>query len=299
MKIFTYHENASGKGSFTKTGDAYFVNEDRVAFAVADSPLRCLILDTKEYPFDDFGFDAADTFCKNFVKFCSKYTDGAITKDILKEILLKTNREILKLNNSLGKSYDDELNYDVAETVGVGAVVEDNILLYGGVEDCYVNVLRGEELENIAPWNHQIMKASKYIDELSEENKLIDYVPEELRGKLREEHYWEPCWCSYLRNNSNAFNKEDDLVGWGCFTGEKELEPFIQTHEVELREGDHILIFSDGMIPVLKDKGFLRWFIKNQNNSFYFQLEMREKIIELLKGKSDVDKEKTLVYFRY
>ncbi|HQF36270.1 MAG TPA: hypothetical protein PLL26_01340 [Candidatus Dojkabacteria bacterium] len=58
--------------------------------------------------------------------------------------------------------------------VGIGAIIVEESLFYGGVEDCYVNVLRGKNLENIAPWDYQILKAGKYIDRLSNENKLIN-----------------------------------------------------------------------------------------------------------------------------
>lgn len=299
MKTFVYHENASGKASFTRTGDSYYFDEENLAFAVADSPLRCLIRDTKNYPMDDFGFNAADTFCREFVKYASVKRKRSFKRNDLKEILLKINKEIYDLNISLGKLYKDPLNYDLAETVGIGAIIVNNSLFYGGVEDCYVNVLRGRDLENVALWNYQILKAGKYIDRLSKENKLIDYVPKQLRKKLKKENFWEPCWCNYLRNNIDALDDGGELVGWGCFTGEKNLEPFIQVHEVQLRKGDHILLFSDGMIPVLEDRNFVKWFLEKNNTSFYFQLEMRQKIMKLLEGKSSKDKEKTLIYYKY
>lgn len=183
--------------------------------------------------------------------------------------------------------------------VGIGAIIVEESLFYGGVEDCYVNVLRGKNLENIAPWDYQILKAGKYIDRLSNENKLINQVPRQLRKKLKKENFWEPCWCNHLRNNINALDDEGKPVGWGCFTGEKELEPFIQVHEVHLMKGDHLFLFSDGMIPVLDDSEFLKWFLEENNPSFYFQLQMRERIMNLLQEKSDKDKEKPLIYYKY
>ena len=72
IPIFIYHEDASGKNSFKRTGDAYAVDEQNLAFAVADSPIRCLVRDTKNYPHDDHGFEAASTFCNSFIKFIAK-----------------------------------------------------------------------------------------------------------------------------------------------------------------------------------------------------------------------------------
>lgn len=299
MKTFVYHENASGINLFMKTGDAWAVDEVNKIFAVADPPLRCLIIDTKEYPFDDYGYECAGTFCKSFLKYSKEeITNSDFSENTLKDILLKCNEDIKKLNLSLGKKYNDKLNYDIAETVGVGILIKDNILYYGGVEDCYLNILRGNNLDNIAKWDYQIMKSSKYLNKISAQGKLDDYIPNELKGKLRDKHRWEPCWCNYLRNNINAVDEEGNLVGWGCFTGEDTVNTFIQTYSVELNKGDNILLFSDGMIPVLDNPDFLSWFLDNVNNSFYFQSQMREKIIKLFNDNSK-EKEKTLIYFEY
>lgn len=143
------------------------------------------------------------------------------------------------------------------------------------------------------------MKASKYIDILSKEDKLKDYIPKELNGRIKKANEWEPCWCNYLRNNNKAFDKDGNLVGWGCFTGERAAEDFIQSYCLELQKDDHVLLFSDGMIPVLENYSFLKWFLENRSNSFYFHLQMRERIQELLKEQDSVNKEKTLIYFQY
>lgn len=299
MRTFVYHENPSSKHSFYKSGDAWCIDDESRIFAVADSPLRKLIIETKEYPFDDYGYEAASTFCNSFVKHTKESIKIELNKEIMKNILLQCNRDILALNKSLGKGYKDLLNYDVAETVGIGGIIHDGILCYGGVEDCYVNVLRGSSLDNLAKWNYQIKKASKYVDYISSQGKLEEYIPSKLIGKLGKENYWEPLWCNHLRNNINAKDSKGNLVGWGCFTGEEEIEDFIQVHELKLELGDHILLFSDGMIPLLENEKFMKWFLENVNNSAKFQYEMRLKSLDLLNGTNDVDKEKTLIYYRY
>jgi hypothetical protein len=273
MKTFVYHENASGKGSFTKTGDAWIIDEDLKIFVVADSTLRCLIRDTKEYPFDDHGYEAAELFCKSFLKYGEEFLNGSKQNNkTFREVLMKTNKNFIELNKKLGKEYDDEANYDIAETVGIGAVIKDKKLYYGGLEDCYINVLRGDKLGEQTIWKHQILKAGKYLDTLSREGKLKNYIPKELVGKLKKENEWEPTWCNYLRNNPDVVNDRGENVGWGCFTGESEAEEFIQSYSIELKDGDHILLFSDGMIPVLENTDFLNWFLEKRSSSFYFQL---------------------------
>jgi hypothetical protein len=300
MKTFVYKETASGERSFTKVGDAWDMDRNLGIFAVADSPIRYLVIDTKEYPFDDHGYDAASTFCASFVKYSKKEINKPnFSEETLKKILKKCNEDIKKLNIKLGKKYNNPTNYDLAETVGMGALIKNDTLYYGGLEDCYVNILRGEKLEDVSKWQYQILKASKYLDYVSEKGELGKYIPKELKGKLKKEHEWEPCWCNYLRNNPEALDDKGNLVGWGCFTGEKETEEFIQTYSVSLKKGDHILLFSDGMIPVLENDEFVKWYIQNVNSSFYFQHEMRVKIMELLKGSDAMYKEKTLIYTKF
>lgn len=299
MKTFVYHENASGKGSFTKTGDAWSIDEKKKVFAIADSPLRCLIRDSKEYPFDDYGYDAAKTFCDSFIKHGKEFLQSSKTNlGTFQKVLIQCNNDIRQLNEKLGKKYNDKLNYDIAETVGIGAVIKENQLFYGGLEDCYINVLRGRNLVEQTIWKYQIMKAEKYIDLLSKEDKLKENLSKGLIKKIRKGNEWEPYWCNNLRNNPNAVDEKGTLVGWGCFTGEKTAEAFIQSYSIEVKKDDHMLLFSDGMIPVLESDNFINWFLENKTNSFYFQLQMREKIQELLDGKDSVDKEKTLIYFQ-
>ncbi|HKM20305.1 MAG TPA: hypothetical protein VJY47_03775 [Candidatus Dojkabacteria bacterium] len=162
-----------------------------------------------------------------------------------------------------------------------------------------MNVLWGNSLDNIAKWNYQIKKASRYVDYISSQGKLEEYIPSKLIGKLGKENYWEPLWCNHLRNNINAKDSKGNLVGWGCFTGEEEIEDFIQVYEQQLELGDHVLLFSDGMIPLLENENFVKWFLENINNSAKFQYEIRLKSLELLNGTDDVDKEKTLIYYKY
>lgn len=300
MEAFVYHENASDKGSFTRTGDAWCVAGSQKVFAVADSPIRCLVRDTKRYPFDDYGYEAASRFCEEFVKYGENFLKlSSPTIEDFRKVLISCNKGIRNLNIKLGKKYDDPLNYDIAETVGVGAVIKGIELFYGGLEDCYINVLRGRDLEDVSKCDYQIMKASKYIDKLSQEGRLNSFIPNSLKSKLKKESAYEPCWCNHLRNNSSAFDEEGKLVGWGCFTGEKKAEPFIQVHSLKLNKGDNILAFSDGMIPVLSNNDFLKWLLQNATPTFHFQYQMRLKIMELLKESKDAHKEKTLIYIKF
>lgn len=89
-------------------------------------------------------------FVKALLNIVTQLSSEDFSLKTLKDVLIKTNEDIKKLNIQLGKEFNDPLNYDLAETVGVGAVIKDHTLYYGGLEDCYVNVLRGSNLKYIA-----------------------------------------------------------------------------------------------------------------------------------------------------
>lgn len=301
--MYIYHENASAQASFTQTGDAYANNEKYQVAAVADSPLRHLVRSKlRQYPQDDCGQKAAQTFADTAVKeLCRlKSMNAEINVEIFHEVLKNANLAVRHANEELGKKYSDPENYDITETVGMAAVVSGDKLIYGGLEDCYVNVLRGAELKNVAPLTYQIGKAGKYVEAETQAHIYDDKIPQIIKDNLKPEDWWEPMWCSYLRNNFDAKDAQGNLVGWGCFTGEDAAEKFFQIHEVELQPGDHIVVFSDGMIPLIDDIEFMQWFIENKRNDFDFGLEMRNKIIAKMGAeKHATHKEKTMVYWGF
>lgn len=298
-KSFIYHENASGDKLFTRMGDAWLANDKDKIFAVADSPFRYLTGQTREYPYDDFGYDAANIFCTSVNKFLIKEgTENSVREDTLLKALKYANNQIHKFNNSIKKKYNDPLNYDLAETVGVAAIIRNSKLYYGGLEDCYVNVLRGTKLENVAKFNYQILKSFKYLKEIEKNEGLSNYVNYKVKQNLDSELYLESCWCNMLRNNHRVIDINGDKLGWGCFTGEKVAEKFFQIHSLPLKKNDYILLFSDGMIPLLENNKFLKWLISNYSNTFNFQHKMREKIMTMFPAKI-YTKEKTLLLIKY
>lgn len=297
--MYIYHENASLQASFTRSGDAYAIDEKLKIAAVADSPLRELLRSKlRKYPQDDHGLEAAQTFCDSVVRSLSNSVNK--DKQSFLTALITANNKIKKLNESLGRTKKDYLHYDLAETVGVAAIQTGNQLIYGGLEDCYVFVLRGGQLENMAPFDYQIVKAAKYVEKITNEGKYKAELPPDLISALPEEALWEPVWCNVLRNNHEIKDENNELVGWGAFTGEESAEHFIQVHQIELLPGDHIFILSDGMLPLLNNKVFLNWFISHVETTFRFSLSLREKIMEVL-GKENIEthKEKTFVYWKY
>lgn len=293
---FVYHQNPSGNHSFLNVGDSYEVDFALKIFAVADSPIRGLTSVNGQYPFDDRGVEAANLFTKGFVKYAREYIKkGEVGADTVRLILKKVNKDIGDFNKELGKDPHDLFNYDTVETVGFGAFIYNGSLYYGGVEDCYINVLRKGSLENIAPLEYQIMKSLKYANSLIEGDKFLDHLPEKVREKVNSDNHWETYWCTVLRNNPDIVDEAGKRVGWGSFNGDSRVESFVQSNVIKLEEGDIILLFSDGMIRILEEDSIVKWLIDSYEPTFTFADKFRKRELELFDGKEVLDKEKTLI----
>lgn len=298
QRPFIYQETQADKAAFMRRGDAWATSEDYLTLAVADSPLRRLTIAKRAYPFDDLGGHFAHLFCNKFVEYAERlHKDSSVSE--IRDVLVKINSDIRLENVGLGRVYGDNNNYDMGEVVGAGLTIKGNRLLYGLLEDCYINVLRGEDLHDQVKINYQIVKSSKQIDGMRSKGRLTEFMSDELREVLQESDYWEPMWCTYLRNNTTVTDSNGEKVGWGIFNGQQEAEHFFQVGEVALEPGDHILIFTDGMIPILEDRDTLKWLLEHASPTFNGHYRFRQQIEKLLKGKSALYKEKTLIYLRW
>lgn len=298
QKTFVYHENASGDDLFRIKTDTYTFNEESMVFAIADSPLRAITRQNMNYPFDDWSAVAADLFCETFVESASEYIQehSDYSTEQLRKDLTTANNAIRLLNQDLEKKYNDPANYDIAETVGMVAIVNNGKLYYGGLEDCYVNLLDGKTLKDKHKFNYQIMKASKYLDRLARNGKLSEFTDPVI--SLPEKYNWEPVWAGYLRNNTKVKDKDGNFVGFGMFTGEKEAIELMQLHEIDIKEGDHLLLFSNGFVPIVNNEEFMNWFITNVNNSFAFQTKILKQVRKVSKNTSVEASEKLLLYIK-
>lgn len=292
MEIIVYHDNPSGKDAFLRPGDYWHYDESSLAFSVADSPFRYLTAITRKYPQDDHGQEASKIFCESTVKYLTNSTD-------IGQALMKSNEDIKKYNEKIGRVYGDPVQYDQAETVGITVKIMNNVLYWGGVEDCYVNVLDSKTLENKTQINFSMVKSSKYIKRLKEKGELEKHIDDKLKKKIPEKYWWEPYWCNYLRNNPDAIDENNNPIGWGCFNGETEVTNFIQKGEVKLNKGDHILIFSDGIIPYLENEEIKNYLLANPSTKVSFDKELRELVMKYFRDTREEEREGTLIYFKW
>ena len=95
----------------------------------------------------------------------------------------------------------------------------------------------------------------------------------------------------YRNNLDNTYNGR--CISYGAITGEITAINFIKTGQIELSNGDTVLVYSDGFTKFLHDKDFISQIINFEKDKF-------ENYIEI-KAQSDYEKygkEKTLVLFK-
>jgi serine/threonine protein phosphatase PrpC len=272
---FFYYEGERDK-PWRLPEDKAVIDLDRGFLSVADGVSRNGLDNKRKYPQDYLGGAAASIFTQSahflFDRF--DYENGGMD-DLLREV----NKEIYKFNSAQGFDYKNPQKYYMGECVGVTAGIKNSTLYYGMLEDCYINVLRGDALKDQIKLDYQIRKAFRYAQKLVRENPKRDF---------------ENVWCNELRNNPNVNNEKGERAGWGSFNGEKTAEEFWQTGSIELQKGDIIWIVSDGMLPVLESDEIVNYIINEADNiGTRSQRELADLITEYgkqLGGKVKADK---------
>ncbi len=257
---FFFHEN-DRRRPWQISADKAVIDLEHGFLAIADGITRTLTKKKRTYPKEFLGIQAAEIFSQmsHFI-----FKDFNYKKDGMRELLRTVNQELRDFNLSQGYNYDDEKNYDMGECVGACAVIDNDILYYGVLEDCYVNILRGSDLEDQVEMEYQIMRAWKTANEMDEENSELNF---------------EQIWCNKLRNNDEITDKEGNRAGWGCFNGELDSEKFWQMGSVKLKKGDIIWLVTDGMLPVLDSEEISNYIINEANNK---GTKSQEEISEMI-----------------
>lgn len=298
METIVYQEAPSGDFAFEVPGDAWAIDQNQLAFAVADAPPMRLVRRAKRFPFDDHAPEAAKIFCNSFVKFFSQGTVKASQRSIV-DALNFANLQIKKYNISLGKNYQNPgLNYDFAGCVGSAAVIANNTLYYGLLEDCYVSVLRGKKLTRQILIEPEYLRSVDFLHKAAADPDFIKNLDLYYRQFLKTEDYWEVYRWTVQLNNPELKDEKGHKVGLGYFSGHQKAENFYQTGQLKLLKGDYVLLYTDGMIPVLDVFELKSWLVNNAEASFDFNFEFRQKIRQYFKGMPQENKERTLILIK-
>ncbi|MDO8460431.1 MAG: hypothetical protein Q7S74_04940 [Nanoarchaeota archaeon] len=174
----------------------------------------------ESYPRPSPAKKASDTFCNTFIKYDKKL----VILDIFKEC----NNQIKKLNKGLVVDY---LENDFAACVASGGIVESNILYYGFIGDCGVCVY-DEKFQILFRTSDEVQGRK-----IHEEGRKL--------GKNRRQAEWRARVRSHYRNNKS------NSLSYGALTGESSALHFIKTGKINVKKGNTVIFYSDGMAPLI------------------------------------------------
>lgn len=280
--LFLFHEN-SRKDPWKYPQDRAYASEKNDVLAIADGITRSALAQRGSFPAEFHGGTVAEIFVNSFAELSREFkgSEGSMN-DLLHEV----NKRIYEFNVSMGFDYESiGENYWLGECVGGGCIVKDDFLYYGILEDTYINVLRGEQLEDLVKMKLQIMRSYRYGQELADKT-----------GRNFEE-----VWAVDLRNNPSLKDESGNQLGWGSFNGQKEAESFWQVGSVQLKDSDIILLVTDGALDLFGAKEELNaaqeiMYKSGNNSGTKSQIDLSEQISGLItSGMSSLQSEKTIL----
>lgn len=209
---------------------------------------------------------AAKVICDTFSK----------TQGTLMEKLIECNKNVHILNEKYINKCD-YLQNDYFGAVASCVNIENNILNYAYICDCGIIVY--DQLGNIKFQTED--DKEKYSDPFIK-NIGIPWNLPEARIIVRRD---------YRNNLDNIQN--DKCVSYGAITGERDAIEFIRDGRLSLKNGDLILLYSDGFINFLHDKEFIKQLLNFNKEQFenYVTIKSEENY-------EKYGKEKTIVLFR-
>lgn len=255
--------------------DQFYVSENEaiIADGITRDPIGisdfslCTKQDFLEkYPRPSGAELAAKVICGTFSK----------TQGTLMEKLIECNKNVHILNEKYINKCD-YLQNDYFGAVASCVNIENNILNYAYICDCGIIVY--DQLGNIKFQTED--DKEKYSDPFIK-NIGIPWNLPEARIIVRRD---------YRNNLDNIQN--DKCVSYGAITGERDAIEFIRDGRLSLKNGDLILLYSDGFINFLHDKEFIKQLLN-------FNKEQFENYVTIKSEKSyeKYGKEKTIVLFR-
>src|SRR3989344_4869566 len=268
---------------FMPDEDAYQFSHKNLSMAVADGITRdpCYYLpDIRtffgkikwiiKYPSPSPAGASAGIFVKAFNEFLMRNNlrDSASIANIFKS----ANERIKEYNAEIGITpiSVDFITKDYAACVASGIFINEDNMSYGFISDCGVAIFRPDKndfafvSENEGPDKHE-----KYITAGRNEGVYPDWREAQARIITR----------SIYRNNPS------EPHSYGALTGQDEAMYYLTTGNQELKRGDIVLAYSDGLADIVR-----------HGSSIDF---LREKDFSSLRKycKKNVRNEGTLVYF--
>ncbi|HQK63667.1 MAG TPA: PP2C family serine/threonine-protein phosphatase [Candidatus Staskawiczbacteria bacterium] len=232
--------------------DFYLVSSQGPIFAVADGVTN-FHRKNGDYAFPRDARQAAEIFCKTAIEFLEQ------KKDIKKAFDL-ANEKIKELNIKYGMDKKlDYVVYDWFDTVAAAGFIAENKLYYGFVGDCGVAIFDAKDKLRFQT-KDMVHPAVQRFEKKYEKHGKLD-LP--IRTEIIHKEF---------RNNPNK-------MGYGSFTGEIGVKNYYKLGNRNIKNGDLIVFYTDGLTEFLKDKKFVE-ILRSKD-----QKEMDEFIIK--KAKED------------
>lgn len=257
------------------TEDQFYAssNEAIVADGITRDPLgisdfsKCTLKEFLEkYPNPSGAEMAAKEICKSFSE----------TKGSLVDRLAKANNCVRKLNENYIKKCD-YLENDYYGAVASCISISNDILNYAYICDCGVIVYDKNGTIKFKTEDDKELYSDPYINKIG-----ISWDLPEARRIVRSKY----------RNNINNV-VEGNCVSYGALTGEETAINFIKSGQLELDDGDIIIVYSDGFAYFLPEKDFIYNIINFNKNVFESYINNKSK-----DNYEKYGKEKTLVIFK-
>ena len=267
-KWILYHENNKEK-SYIPQEDMY-ANSD-LTFAVADG----VTLDPDErgvYPIPSDSAVVAKIICDELVKFLEK-KDPSL--ELILDAYLSANKKVLEFNQTSQRYANRENNgYSIGAATCALVCISENKLLYGVLDDCYISIFSDDYVD------HPILK-----DYVADSAKFLNANYDWSKPESRK------FWRKELRNHT--FVKDGVSYGYGVIDGRPGFDKYLQLGEVDLKPNDLICVYSDGFIPLIREKDLI--------------MNLREKpftgetfdLIKDFSNKLNITKEKTAYFIKY
>lgn len=192
----------------------------------------------KTYPNPSGAYEAAKITVNTFVEEIQKLPENKITREAIMQAVEKANEEVGKINQGRIIDYLKE-DYYCCEAVG-GRIVE-NILYAFSIGDCHITLLdKNRNVVFTTINNHK-----RFEDFLEEYSKTHNF-----------DWNYPDCRVMVRRDYRNKINKiyQGKEVSFGAISGEKEVEHFVDTYQIDLSNVQYICAYSDGYEPFFETK---------------------------------------------
>lgn len=245
--------------------DAFLVSKKFPILAVADGVTQ------SHYPNGRYALpygakEAAHIFCRSVVHFLERGIDFEKENEIkeaIKGAFSEANQRIKELNEKHGiQKRMDYKEHDWFDTVGVTVVVVRNNLYYGFVGDCGLVIF------------------DRHNKKKFQTKDMVRPAVKRFNAMHPNANTWDILQCQfiirkYFRNNPNK-------RGYGSFTGQAGVEHYYALGKKQLQKGDMVVLYSDGLVELLKEKSFLK----------ILRAENKKKLNELVMQKAKEDPKK-------